>query len=283
MALYSTVKNQIALPSLSNGLAKQFLRVFYNSANSLGRCDGVPDISGYTLIFLIPPELSGVGFSFLPSTYSAASNTIFQALEFTPPQASLSYDQLQSGANNKIPYATSKTSGGQMSITFLENMGLDVYSFHNNWLHYIEQVVLGYLEPSSEYIESGELDYATSAFVVRFKPDFQTMVYLGKAVGIFPVSLPNKEIIGSRQQTQLTTFSVDYICTDYREISLTGADIGNVSRAFVDNTWVLADFIEAAAILFGHFDVSTLGNLILANMNNPMASSAAAESMWASL
>lgn len=269
--------NEHIISKLNNALLEHFYSVFYNKGNSIPNSEGTPDVSGYTLIFLQPPVLSGLAYDLLPSSIITSRNSIFQALEFTPPEVSLTTDNLSSSSNIKLPFALGKTSGGTLSIRFLENMRLDMYSFHHNWLHYIEQVVLGYMDPIDEYIKSGELDYATSAFVMRFKPNMKSMVYLGKAVGIFPTNLPNKEIIGARDGNYpITTFSVNYACTDYREIALTGGKM-MMSKTFVDNMWVLADFISAVKIMYGDIGLGEIASLMLHELNIPLASMALSE------
>jgi hypothetical protein len=274
--LYDKIDKNI-ISNLHSALLKHFYSVFYNKGNSVANSEGTPDIGGYTLIFLQPPVLSGFVYDLLPSSIITSRNSIFQALEFTPPDVTLTTDSITSSSNIKLPFALGKSSGGNLSIRFLENMRLDMYAFHHNWVHYIEQVVLGYMSPIHQYIESGELDYATSAFVMRFKPDMQTMVYLGKAVGIFPLNLPNKEIIGARDGGYpITTYSVNYACTDYREIALTGNSF-LTSKTFVDNMWVLADFIESVKIMYGDVALQDIGSVLLHEINLPLTTMALSE------
>ena len=265
--------------NLNNSLMQHFYSVLYNSGTSIANSEGTPDISGYSLIFLVPPILSGLGmgFSNSPSGIITSRNSIFQALEFSPPDVSINTDDISSSSRVKIPFVIGKTSGGQMSISYIENMRLDAYAFHNNWFHYMEQVALGYMDPAEEYLESGELDYATSAFVMRFKPDMKSMVYLGKAVGIFPINLPSKDIIGSRQSVQLTTINVSYACADYREIALIGNDF-TVSKTYVDNMWIFSDFISAIGIMFPSMDLLDIGKAILHDLNIPLISMGLSES-----
>ena len=274
MGLYNLHYNIIN--NLSSNLLKHFESVFYNKGGSQTEIYGSPDVSGYTLIYLIPPVLSGLHFDALPTSIMTAKNSIFQATEFSPPECTLNIDQVASSSNIKIPFAVGKTSGGQISISFIENMRLDIYAFHNNWINYIEQVMLGYIDPSDQYIESGELDYATSAFVMRYKPDMKSMVYLGKAVGIFPINLPNKEVIGARQTPSLTTFTINYACCDYREIALTG-DGSMTSTTFAANGWVISDFIEAVSLTFGDISLGNIGSTLLSNITNPFISATTAQ------
>lgn len=266
MGLYGPYYNIIN--NLNNKLLEHFESVFYNKGTGPTEIYGSADVSGYTLIYLVPPKLSGLFFDVLPTSIVTARNSIFSASEFSPPECALNVDQMASGSNIRIPFAVGKTSGGQMSISFIENMKLDIYAFHNNWLNYIEQVMLGYLDPTEEYIESGELDYATSAFVMRYKPDMKSLVYLGKAIGIFPINLPNKEIIGTRTTPALTTFTINYACCDYREIALVGSNMMTPST-FANNGWVISDFVEAVKLMFGDIDIEDIGSLIISNLENP--------------
>jgi len=273
--LYGEYKQE-SLKNLHNSLLEHFYSVMFNRGDSMFNSEGTPDISGYTLIFLVPPILSGMAFDVLPTSVMTSRNTIFQAIEFSPPEISITTNMISSSSNVKIPYVIGKTSGGNMSISYIENTKLDIYAFHNNWLHYMEQVTLGYMSPTQDYIDSGELDYATSAFVIRYRPDMKSMIYIGKAVGIFPINLPNKEIIGRRDNPQLTTFNINYICADYRETALAGSSF-SMPKTFMDNMWVISDFIEASMIMFGNFSLSNLGSMIINELNSPLLSVAQAE------
>lgn len=273
--LYGEYKEE-SLKHLHNSLLEHFYSVMFNRGDSIFNSEGTPDISGYTLIFLVPPILSGMAFDVLPTTFMTSRNTIFQAIEFSPPETAINANTISSSSNIKMPYVIGKTSGGNMSISYIENTKLDINAFHNNWLHYMEQVTLGYMSPTQDYIDSGELDYATSAFVIRYRPDMKSMIYIGKAVGIFPLNLPNKEIIGRRDSPQLTTYNVNYICADYRETVLAGSSFAT-PKTFMDNMWVISDFIEASMIMFGNFDLSNLGSMIINDLNSPLLSVVQAE------
>jgi len=227
-----------------NPISEYYLKTWYNASG-----DGVPDIGGYTLIYLKPPVLSGLGMDFS----SQSKNYVFLAQEFTPPDPQILNSDIQSTANIKIPYGVGKSAGGQLSISFIENHRLDIYSMHHTWLHYIEDVILGNVSPTIDYIISKTLDYATCAYIIKYKPDLSSITYIGKAIGIFPTSVPVKEIIGSRNNYQLTIFSVNYICTDYQDCVLAGD--GSFSPS--DNmsgysNWVIEDFQNDVYSLFDY-------------------------------
>lgn len=240
--LYETVRKYVV--EFGNNVIQNgkpyahFLKIFYGTHDTVENSQSVPDIGGYVLAYIKPPVLSGLKNKFSSRTeiIEKAKNTVFFIQDITPPETTLNTSQM-SGSTITIPFATGKTSGGQMSVSFLENENVDMYSFHHTWFHYIEQVLYGEEEykPDDKYIESGELDYATCAYIIKYKPNMQDVVYIGKMIGIFPINLPNKEIIGSRNQNQITIYNVNYICTDYREVVFSDTDK-------IDSNWVLEDF-----------------------------------------
>lgn len=192
-----------------------------------------PDINGYTLLLMVPPPFSG-----LQNFWSRSSNywnndtdqqqlqrlMTFAAVDFTPPQKQI-MSGMTSSRTGGIPFATEMTVTEQCSITFIDNIGLDVYYFHYVWIDYIHQLLEGTISPSSEYLSPsdnddelyGALDYVGSAFIIKFKPDMSTITYVGKCTGIFPQSLPSKELIGQRTSNEITTLPFNYFCAYYTE------------------------------------------------------------------
>ena len=63
--LYGEYKQE-SLKNLHNSLLEHFYSVMFNRGDSMFNSEGTPDISGYTLIFLVPPILSGMAFDVLP-------------------------------------------------------------------------------------------------------------------------------------------------------------------------------------------------------------------------
>jgi hypothetical protein len=199
--------------------------------------DFQPDINGYTMIFMVPPDLSGFkesnsGFEL---EYSALTLSFipFAAIDFTPPQYQVGTENvsLKTGA---IPYATGVSTSTQCSITFIDNSDLMIYQFHSLWVKYIKLVVDGIVKPSDEYItgsKKGAIDYVASCYVVKWLPNMRTVRYIGKVTAMFPQSLPTKELIGQRSSNELTTLPLSYFCTKYDEALWTQR-----------NHWVFSDF-----------------------------------------
>ena len=194
-----------------------------------------PDINGYNLVFMLPPDLSGwknTNFSLysqddsLSYFYSTSNFLTFAAVDFTPPINQINTERVSS-RTGAIPYATEITNTEQCSMSYVENSEIDIYHYHHMWLEYIRAVLDGVISPDSKYYDSknesvfefGAIDYATSAYIVRYKPDMKKILFIGKCIGIFPQSLPSKELIGQRTSNELTTLPFSYFCSAYREVT----------------------------------------------------------------
>lgn len=168
-------------------------------------------INGYTLISMTPPHLSGIGRSPESFTMNGIGDNILFAVDFQGIDISINTSSTQ----GYITYPTKKSSDGQISCSYLDSSNLHIYSFHKLWVDYIDAVRKGVLEPSGNYISEKELDFVGSMYAMVFEPDMITPVYTAKAIGIFPVSLGDKEIIGARTDNSIATYSVSYYCSGY--------------------------------------------------------------------
>ena len=150
-----------------------------------------PDISGYVLLFISPPVLSGYtklgnqnydtnGTSYITET---AKLYPLLATNFTPPTIQLNSGTL-AGSSGTQHYAQELSITDSMSVTYLDTMHLDIYQFHKSWLQYIFQVTEGTLEPSDEYLTGGRIDYCSSFYFVKFMPNVSSIQYVGKAMEI---------------------------------------------------------------------------------------------------
>lgn len=223
----------------------QVLKFFYQQLYR----DFAPDINGYTLIFFIPPDLSGynikletTGGSFDGSTLYTQNTKdsymkrigrmmTFAAIDFNPPQSQVRADNISS-RNGSVPIASEISETDTVSIVFLDNQDLDIYMFHHIWVEYIREILDGVLEPNEKYykvkdnksndepVDSdfyGAIDYAAACYIVKYRPDMKTVTYAAKCVGIFPQTLPNKELIGTRSSNEIVTLPFSYSCSGFRE------------------------------------------------------------------
>jgi hypothetical protein len=272
----------------------EVLKYFYQQLYS----DFSPDINGYTLLFFIPPDLSGyriqAGNNLYsqedPSSYMKTVGKImtFAAIDFTPPQSQIRTETVTTRSGG-IPIASEISESDTLNITFLDNNHLDIYMFHHIWLEYIREILEGTIEPDpryytepassyefSEYFANvgsghfvtsdeyyGAIDYAASCYIVKYRPDMQTVTFVAKCVGLFPQSLPNKELIGSRESNQIVILPFTYSCSGYREGLYT--ERSNGMWIFDELDTLLTQFItDQETPLFGGF----LGNIL----NNALGS-----------
>ena len=169
-------------------------------------------INGFTLISMMHPHLSGIGRS--PESFlgdGLTANILF-ALDYNGIEVNVNTSNVQ----GYITYATAKSSSGQVSCSYIDSSALHIYSFHKLWIDYIDAVRLGVLEPSGHYIDTKTLDYVGSIYAVSFKPDMTSPVYTSKSIGIFPVTLGDKEILGSRTDNAIGITPISYQCASYK-------------------------------------------------------------------
>lgn len=228
----------------SEGYLRYFYKQFYKDYN--------PDINGFILLFMIPPDLSGFkkmynelygDFSF----FSEIQNFFtFSAVDFTPPSVQVNSEKISSRSGG-IPYATEVTNTDQCSITFIENSKIDIYHFHRVWINYIQAVLEGLIHPSEEYLDKsnnrlfGAIDYASSLYVVKYLPNLNKILLIGKCIGIFPQLLPGKELFGQRTSNELTTLPINYFCPLYREATWREGNVDN---------WIFKEFNDLVKTKF---------------------------------
>lgn len=219
-----------------NPALKYFYSQMYRNFN--------PDITGYTLMFMIPPEFSaneyrnnqklssGDMMNTALSTVGLAPHTVttlndfskaypFMATEFTPPQTQVQNSQVQT-RTGALSYASDIHETESVTISFLESNPLTIYKFHLLWIEYIRDLLKGVIQPNDMYInpessEFGAQDYLASLYIVKYIPDMKSISYIGKCTGVFPLSLPSKELIGSRNTNEICILPFEYSCISYRE------------------------------------------------------------------
>lgn len=199
-------------------LIKDFYKQMFDNTYSL-------DINGYNMIFLVPGNLSGIGVSGIDLI---GGNTMFFALEVNNPELTLNLSEGTGG----VPHVIGRQYGNSCSVSYFDTDGLTIYNAHKTWTSYITDVVKGFIDPGGSYITNKELDYPGSIYIVKFKSDLNTPVYIGKCVGVFPTGLPTKEIIGSRTNSQITICNVNYSCAWYLEEVISTGSGGSLLSQF---------------------------------------------------
>lgn len=226
-----------------NEILKHLTRALMGAPIIDGNKQFSPDINGYTVTFIVPPDLSGYKLNVKSGGIFELSKLFpFLCIDFTPPPTQVIASEIpaRSGA---IQFGTEVQASGQMQISCIDDSELNLSGFIKTWVSYIEDVTRGVVDPDPKYItgaQSGALDYATSAYVIRFKPtheiDWSNIVYIGKAVGIFPLGIPDKEIIGRRDSNEITMLPISFTCTYYRQ-----AIYGSPKEV---NYWIIDEFLN---------------------------------------
>lgn len=260
------------LLSYQNGPLYYFYRQLYNiSGTTSTEVDTTadksikfeqPDINGYTLMFMLPAHLSGYGYteSYGGDFGDCCKFICFCGMDFTPPAAQVQTDEV-SARSGSLHYATGYEASGQLSISFIDNQNSIIFSYHKVWINYIEDILRGIdsrtgkeLKPAAAYLTEdnekfGEIDYATSAFVIRFKPSarlgYSEINYIGKATGVFPLNIPDKEEIGRRDSNELIMLPMTYTCTLYRSFSPHAAPNGD------QHEYIYKEFKSLIASVYG--------------------------------
>jgi hypothetical protein len=182
-----------------------------------------PDINGYVFGFFVPPDLSGYQISkdFL---LEVSNFMTFAIVDITPPNIQINTESVNTRSGG-IPYATEVTSTEQLSVTFVDDCLMRIYTFHHMWVKYIEEVTQGLIDPDKKYYndtstEFGAIDYFGSAYIVKYNPTVDEPLLIGYCCGIFPNSKPTKETIGARTSNEIVTLPITYFCTIYDEVMI---------------------------------------------------------------
>jgi hypothetical protein len=225
-----------------NGPLKKFYNYLYTDYN--------PDITGYTLLFMIPPNFSAEEYKDGELMLDQESNLFTQVLsmidvapepiatlqdfskvypffasDFTPPQTEVQNAQVQS-RTGALAYAADVIETETVSVQFIEANPLVVYKFHLLWVQYIRDILRGAIKPAAKYIDPtaegandcyGTQDYLASFYVVKYILDMKEISYIGKCVGVYPLILPSGDLIGSRLTNEITMLPIEYVCVAYRE------------------------------------------------------------------
>ena len=228
-----------------------------------------PDISGYTLMFMIPPHLSGYGLEEGDAGPLGKSCRLicFLGLDFTPPNIQVTASELPAHTG-ALPFGMQVNPTGQLNITYVDNQYNHMFGFHKLWISYIEDILRGKktsdgkdISPDSQYEKPskdpdsrfGQIDYMASAYVVRTKPtrglELGDINYVGKATGIFPLNMPDKELIGRRDSNEITMLPMSYAAAWYRQYTV-GIDDNMINSGQDRDIFILKEFESKIKTLY---------------------------------
>jgi len=171
----------------------------------------------------------------LPGTFGkdqSSNNTILTgtlATDIDIPQFNVEYDTI-TGKSHNINYASRLNYTGDFSINYIDTAGLNVFRYHTAWVHYIELLKKGYISQSISNKESYFIDvpYFNSVYILLFEPFTTRVKGIILIMGVSPINVPFKQVIGDRSKSSLTTINQNYKSNDiFWSLFNTPIDISN--------------------------------------------------------
>lgn len=102
---------------------------------------------------------------------------------------------------NKIQYGKSdieSRSAGEFSVTYNDDVNLNVYKMHKLWVDYISKVYRGHFFTRDDYKFGKTIDYACAAYYILCGPDGETILFWSKYYGVFPTNIPSSTLSWSK-------------------------------------------------------------------------------------
>jgi len=131
------------------------------------------------------------------------------------------------------------------SISYIDNVNLEVMRYHEAWHKYLELLKRGEVnayDTEEECIKasSGEfldMPFTNAVWVVIFKPFTTDIQALIKLMGVMPVTMPLKQIVGNRSSSKMTVLNLQYKAADvfykfYKDTNDLLEDDGELFKSF---------------------------------------------------
>lgn len=190
-----------------------------------------PHINGFFYVFMEPGSWEeeypgGPVEGFLLNESGSKEDGLFKkfrdncgmlAYDIDIPQLSMEYETYSS-RNRNLNYATKTNLMGDFSIKYLETSDMKCIRYQSSWIQYIDALKKGYLGPAPETsTDLGEFiptPYYNSIWVIIFDKFGTNIRGIVKIMGVAPVNLPIKDVIGERGQNTLSMVTCNYKCHD---------------------------------------------------------------------
>lgn len=140
------------------------------------------------------------------------------ATDIDIPQLNIEYESISGKARN-LNYASRLHFAGDFSINYIENYTNHVIRYHESWFKYIDALKKGYVNLPISNTDNDknyfiDVPYFNAVWVVIFAPFTTNIRGLVKIMGVSPINLPIKQIIGDRSKSALTTINQSYKSND---------------------------------------------------------------------
>jgi len=130
------------------------------------------------------------------------------------------------------------------NITYIDNNDLAIMRYHEMWMKSIDLIKRGeFNEFDDSYckdIGNGyflDMPYSNAVWVAVFKPFTMQIQLLIKLIGVMPVTLPLKQVVGNRSATKMTVLNIAYKSSDmqykfYEDLESFKNDKGLLAESF---------------------------------------------------
>jgi hypothetical protein len=146
----------------------------------------------------------------------------FLATDIDIPDVTEEYTSVSSRLRNSfIPSRNYFIS--DFNISYIENINLDIIRYHEAWQKFLELVKRGEHalgesnQQQCDELNSGyflDMPFSNAVWVAVFKPFTTEIQTLIKLIGVMPINLPLKQIIGNRSQSKMTVLNISYKAAD---------------------------------------------------------------------
>ncbi len=155
-----------------------------------------------------------------PSTINNSFNMM--ATDIDVPDITEEYISVSSRLRNSfVPSRNYFVS--DFSISYIENVNLEVIRYHEAWHKYLELLKRGEIDmynTEAECKKANERDifldmpFANAVWIAVFKPFTTDIQLLIKLIGVMPVTMPLKQVVGNRSQSKMTVLNLQYKAAD---------------------------------------------------------------------
>jgi len=133
------------------------------------------------------------------------------------------------------------------NISYIENINLDIMRYHEAWHKYMQLVTRGEHDIKKRMSSADcakknngyflDMPFANAVWVAVFKPFTTEIQMIIKLIGVMPINLPIKQVIGNRSASKMTVLNVSYKSADlfykfYNSNDEFMADEGKLATAF---------------------------------------------------
>ena len=241
--------------SSTNKKVKEILYQWHKSITTGIKYNYNPDVSGFYSIFMTHGTWFKQYQEYLGSSKNRKANLSnlsenssilhldknFQMLatDIDVPDINKEYQSTSSRLRNSF-VASRDYFVSDFGINYIETEDLTIMKYHEAWHKFINLIKEGEIEPNVKSNPGSyfvDVPYANAIWVAVFKPFTTDIKLLIKIVGVMPVNLPIKSVVGNRSQSKMTTINMMYKSSNifykfYDGLEDVNSDTGELATSF---------------------------------------------------